>query len=46
MGKDKIPHFKTYEEAAGWFSTHGMADYEAQMKPVDFHFDLRETVTG
>ena len=41
MGKDKIPHFKTYEEAAGWFSTHDMVDYETQMQPVDFHFDLR-----
>ena len=41
MGKDRIPYFKAYEEAAEWFSTHDMADYEAQMQPVDFHFDLR-----
>jgi len=42
MGKDKRLHFKTYEEAAEWFDTHDMADFEDQMKPVDFHFDLRK----
>jgi len=41
MAKDKNLHFTTYEEAAEWFDTHDMADYEEQSKPVDFHFDLR-----
>ena len=41
MGKDKRLNFKTYEEAAEWFDTHDMSDYEDQMEPVDFHFDLR-----
>ena len=41
MGKDKRINFKTYEEAAEWFDTHDMSDYEDQMEPVDFHFDLR-----
>jgi len=41
MGKDKNLHFKTYEEAADWFDTHDMSDYEDEMMPVDFHFDLR-----
>ena len=42
MGKDKRLNFKTYEEAAEWFDTHDMSDYEDQMEPVDFHFDLRK----
>ena len=25
-----------------WFDTHDMSDYEDQMEPVDFHFDLRK----
>ena len=41
MEKDKSLNFKTYEKAAEWFDTHDMSDYEDQMKPVDFHFDLR-----
>ena len=41
MGKDKKLSFETYEEAADWFDRHDMTDYEDQMKPVDFHFDLR-----
>jgi len=31
MGKDKRLNFKTYEEAAEWFDTHDMSDYEDQM---------------
>ena len=42
MEKDKTLQFKTYEEAAEWFDTHDMSDYQDQMKPVDFHFDLRK----
>ena len=42
MGEDKTLHFKTYEEAAEWFDTHDMSDYEDKLRPVDFHFDLRK----
>jgi hypothetical protein len=42
MGKGKKLHFKNYEEAAKWFDTHDMSDYEEQMRPVGFRFDLRK----
>ena len=42
MGKDKTLHFETYEEAAEWFDTHDMSDYEDKLSPVDFNFDLRK----
>lgn len=42
MGKNKSLHFKTYEEAAEWFDTNDLADYKDQLRPVDFHFDLRK----
>ena len=43
MGKeDRNLDFGTYEEAAEWFDTHDMADYEELMQPVDFSFDLRK----
>lgn len=42
MAKDKKLDFKTYEDAAEWFDTHNMSDFEEQMRPVDFHFDLRK----
>lgn len=42
MGKNKGLNFKTYEEAADWFDNHDMADFEDQLKPVDFSFDLRK----
>ena len=42
MGKNKSRHFNTYEEAAEWFNGHDMADFEDQLKPVDFKFDLRK----
>ena len=42
MEKDKTLQFKTYEEAAEWFDTHDMSDYQDRMRPVDFHFDLRK----
>ena len=42
MEKDKNLRFKTYEEAAEWFDTHDMSDYQDQMRSVDFHFDLRK----
>ncbi len=34
--KKKNKHFSTYEEAAEWFNSHDMADFEDQLKPVDF----------
>jgi hypothetical protein len=43
MAKDKILHFDTYEEAADWFDTHDMADYEGSLIPVDIDFDERES---
>ena len=42
MEKDKRLIFKTYEEAADWFDTYDMTDYEDKMQPVDFRFDLRK----
>ena len=42
MEKGKKLHFKNYEEAAEWFDTHDMSDYENKLRPVDFHFDLRK----
>ena len=42
MEKDKRLVFGTYEDAADWFDTHDMADYEDSMHPVDFSFDLRK----
>ena len=42
MAKDRKLDFGTYEEAAEWFDTHDMADYEHLMQPVDFSFDLRK----
>ena len=42
MEKDKRLVFGTYEDAADWFDTHDMADYEDEMQPVDFSFDLRK----
>ena len=42
MEKDRDFSFRTYEEAAEWFDTHDMADYEHLMEPVDFSFDLRK----
>ena len=42
MQNNKTLHFETYEEAAEWFDTHDMADYEDQLTPVDVEFDLRK----
>ena len=42
MEKNKGLRFETYEEAAEWFDTHDMSDFEGQMRPVAFHFDLRK----
>ena len=42
MRKGKRLNFKTYEDAADWFDANDMADYEDQMQPVDFSFDLRK----
>ena len=43
MAKDNTLHFETYEEAADWFDTHDMIDYEDQLTPVDIEFDLRKS---
>ncbi len=42
MENNKSKYFNTYEEAAEWFNSHDMADFEDQLKPVDFKFDLRK----
>ena len=42
MEKNKSTHFNSYEEAAEWFNSHDMADFEDQLKAVDFKFDLRK----
>ena len=42
MEKDKRLNFKTYEEAADWFDTHDMTEYETQMQPVDSQFWFEE----
>ncbi len=42
MAKNKNMRFNTYEESAEWFNSHDMADFEDQLKPVDFKFDLRK----
>ena len=42
MEEENSLHFETYEEAAEWFDTHDMADYEHMLKPVEFHVDLRK----
>jgi hypothetical protein len=42
MEKDKGLDFRTYEEAADWFDSHDMADYQGLMQPVDFSLDLRK----
>ena len=31
MGKSTSKHFNTYEEAAEWFNSHDMADFEDQL---------------
>jgi len=42
MAKEKLLDFRSYEEAAEWFDSHDMADYQDMMQPVDFSFDLRK----
>ena len=42
MAKDKRLNFRKYEEAADWFDNYDMADFKDQLKPVNFHFDLRK----
>lgn len=42
MAEQDNLHFESYEEAAEWFDTNDMADYADQLKPVEFHFDLRK----
>ena len=40
MAKDKTLHFETYEEAAEWFDTHDMTDYEELLIPINVDFDV------
>ena len=41
MAKEKVLDFRSYGDAAEWFDSHDMADYQDIMQPVDFSFDLR-----
>jgi CopG antitoxin of type II toxin-antitoxin system len=43
MVKNKRLHFETYEEAAEWFESADMADYEDRLTPAGFSFDLRKS---
>jgi hypothetical protein len=43
MGENKKVHFETYEEAAGWFESARMTEYEEVLTPVEFSFDLRKS---
>jgi len=43
MEKNKKLHFKTYEEAADWFESAEMTEYEDHLSPVEFSFDLRKS---
>ena len=43
MVKKKKLEFGSYREASAWFDTSDLADYEDQILPVDFSFDLRKT---
>jgi predicted DNA binding CopG/RHH family protein len=45
--KSRIPAFKGREEAAEWFDTHDMADYQDEFKTVRAHFakNLSEGLT-
>ena len=40
MAKNNDLHFETYEEAAEWFESAEMAEYEDHLTPVEFSFDL------
>ena len=40
MKKKKLPHFKTSEEAATFWDTHGLADYIHEFEPADEVFVL------
>jgi hypothetical protein len=42
MAKDKRLEFESYEEAAEWFESCDLADYQDHMSPVEFSFDLRK----
>ncbi|MBM3475577.1 MAG: hypothetical protein FJX75_20115 [Armatimonadetes bacterium] len=35
MPRRRIPDFKTDEEAAEWWDTHDLTDYEDELEPVD-----------
>ena len=40
--RDPLPEeFKSIEEAAGFWDTHSLADYEDLQKDVDFEVDLK-----
>jgi hypothetical protein len=39
--KKYVPRFKTYDEAADWFDTHSLADYETTEVRFDVHPDVQ-----
>lgn len=45
--KSRIPKFKSREQAARWFDTHDMADYQDEFKTVraEFSKNLSEGIT-
>ena len=45
--KSRIPEFASREEAAEWFDTHDMADYQAEFKTVRMRLanNLSEGIT-
>ena len=36
--KSRIPKFSSYEEEAGWWETHNLADYQDELKTVKVRF--------
>jgi hypothetical protein len=41
MAKNNKLVFDTYQNASEWFDNIDLSDYEDQLIPVDFSFDLR-----
>ena len=43
MAKITKLHFETYEEAAEWFESADLTEYEEHLSPAEFSFDLRKS---
>jgi len=43
MAKNTKLHFETYEQAAEWFESADLTEYEGHLSPVEFSFDLRKS---